>query len=409
MTSASISKQPPFFGWYVVVATFVLAVFGWGVGFYGPPIYLQMVVQRTGWSVAIVSEAVTLHFLVGAGIIANLPRLYRICGVPLVTSAGSVLLAIGVLGWSAAYQPWHLFIAALLSGTGWVAMGAAAVNAIIAPWFIRRRPAALSMAYNGASVGGVVFSPLWVMLIASSGFVQAAFIVGILMVMVVAALSVMVFSKSPANMDQLPDGSIAVEVATSKTFGASSPRSSLWRDRRFITLAVAMAAGLFAQIGLLAHLFSIIVPVFGAKSAGLIMGGATVAAIAGRTGLGWLMPADADRRLIASASYVVQIVGSLTLLASAGDHVAGMIIGVLLFGLGIGNATSLPPLIAQVEFDKADVPRVVSLIVAISQATYALSPAVFGVVRSVSDPAVFILAAAIQSGAVIAFLHGRKR
>ena len=247
------------------------------------------------------------------------------------------------------------------------------------------------------------------MLIASSGFVQAAFIVGISMVMVVAALSVMVFSKSPANMDQLPDGSIAVEVATSKTFGASSPRSSLWRDRRFITLAVAMAAGLFAQIGLLAHLFSIIVPVFGAKSAGLIMGGATVAAIAGRTGLGWLMPADADRRLIASASCVVQIVGSLTLLASAGDHVAGMIIGVLLFGLGIGNATSLPPLIAQVEFDKADVPRVVSLIVAISQATYALSPAVFGVVRSVSDPAIFILAAAIQSGAVIAFLHGRKR
>ncbi|MFN7023954.1 MAG: hypothetical protein ACK4QP_05440 [Pseudorhizobium sp.] len=58
-------------------------------------------------------------------------------------------------------------------------MGAAAVNAIIAPWFVRARPVALSMAYNGASVGGVIFSPLWVMLIASSGFAQAAVIVGI--------------------------------------------------------------------------------------------------------------------------------------------------------------------------------------------------------------------------------------
>ena len=47
-------------------------------------------------------------------------------------------------------------------------------------------------------------------------------------------------------------------------------------------------------------------------------------------------------------------------------------LGVLLFGLGIGNATSLPPLIAQVEFVGDDVPRVVALTVAIGQAVYAL-------------------------------------
>lgn len=48
-----------------------------------------------------------------------------------------------------------------------------------------------------------------------------------------------------------------------------------------------------------------------------------------------------------------------------------MIAGVLLFGLGICNATSLPPLIAQAEFDKKDASRVVTLTVAISQAVYA--------------------------------------
>ncbi|WP_196776317.1 hypothetical protein [Rhizobium etli] len=92
----------PFFGWCVVVATFVLAIFGWGVGFYGPPIYLQLVVQRTGWSVALVSTAVTLHFLVGAAVVANLPRLYRLMGIPVVTVTGAVLLAVGVVGWSIA-------------------------------------------------------------------------------------------------------------------------------------------------------------------------------------------------------------------------------------------------------------------------------------------------------------------
>lgn len=409
MTSFPSSTTASFFGWHVVAATFVLAVFGWGVGFYGPPIYLQMVVQRTGWSVALISAAVTLHFLVGAAVVANLPRLYRLAGVAAVTTIGAVLLAIGVVGWSVADQPWHLFAAALLSGTGWVAMGAAAVNAIIAPWFVRARPAALSMAYNGASVGGVIFSPLWVMLIASSGFAQAAVVVGISMVTTVVALSVLAFSKSPDVLGQLPDGARPNHEATVPLLTAPIAGALLWRDRRFPTLAAGMSAGLFAQIGLLAHLFSIMVPVFGSRSAGLLMGGATVAAILGRTGIGWLMPVSADRRLIASASYGVQIIGTLTLLTTGGENTAAMVVGVLLFGLGIGNATSLPPLIAQAEFDKADVSRVVPLIVALSQATYALAPALFGIARTIFDPAVFILAVAIQFLAVIAFLAGRHK
>ena len=42
------------------------------------------------------------------------------------------LLALGVTGWSMAVAPWQLYGAAMLSGMGWVALGAAAVNALIA-------------------------------------------------------------------------------------------------------------------------------------------------------------------------------------------------------------------------------------------------------------------------------------
>ena len=288
-------------------------------------------------------------------------------------------------------------------------MGAAAVNAIIAPWFVRARPAALSMAYNGASVGGVIFSPLWVTLIVSIGFAQAAVIIGIAMVTAVVALSALAFSKSPDVLGQFPDGARPDYRGLAPLNVAPTAGALLWRDRRFLTLAVGMASGLFAQIGLLAHLFSTMVPVFGSNAAGLLMGGATVAAIVGRTGIGWLMPGSADRRLIASASYGVQIVGCLMLLATDGENAAAMAVGVLLFGLGIGNATSLPPLIAQVKFQEADVSRVVPLIVALSQATYALAPALFGIARTISDPAIFILAVAIQFLAVIALLAGRRK
>jgi uncharacterized membrane protein len=128
-----------FFGWRVVAGTFVLAVFGWGIGFYGPPVYLHAVQEARHWSVALVSSAVTLHFLVGAVVVANLPALYRRFGLPTVTKSGAVALALGVLGWAMAREPWQLLLATLLSGAGWVAMGAAAVNAIIAPWFVHKR------------------------------------------------------------------------------------------------------------------------------------------------------------------------------------------------------------------------------------------------------------------------------
>jgi hypothetical protein len=63
----------------------------------------------------------------------------------------------------------------------------------------------------------------------------------------------------------------------------------------------------------------------------------------------------------------------------AGSRIPLLFLGVVLFG--IGNATSLPPLIAQVEFPENYVPRVVALTVAVAQAVYALAPATFGLVR----------------------------
>jgi hypothetical protein len=178
-----------------------------------------------------------------------------------------------------------------------------------------------------------------------------------------------------------------------------------------VTLAAGMALGLFAQIGLIAHLFSLLVPSLGAQQAGFATGLATACAIGGRTLVGRLMPLGADRRLFVCASYVVQIVGVLAFLAAAGENVPLLLLGVVLFGAGIGNGTSLPPLIAQIEFVKDDVPRVVALIVAIAQAGYAFAPATFALLRDADEaaaPLFFAAAALVQTLAVLAFLAGRR-
>src|SRR5450755_48559 len=307
-----------FYGWRVVGATFVLAVFGLGMGFHGPAVYLHAVHERTGWPLALISTAVTVHFLAGAIVVANLPALHRRFGIPAVTKAGAILLAVGVFGWAIAAAPWQLFAATLLSGAGWVTMGVAAINAIVAPWFDRDRPAALAMAYNGGNIGGVVFSPLWAAAIGAIGFPAAAAAIGLVMAITMWVLAETVFSRTPAQMQLPPDGDKTRTLSITSSAAKPLPGSRLWRDAKFLTLAAGMALGLFAQIGLAVHLFSLLVPALGATRAGLAMGLVTAMAITGRSLIGCAMPADADRRLMAAASYAVQMIGCVLFMAADG-------------------------------------------------------------------------------------------
>jgi hypothetical protein len=398
-----------FFGWVVVAAAFVVAAFGWGIGFYGPSVYLETVVAREGWSVGLVSAAVTFHFALGAFAVAMLPRLHKRFGVPRTTVLGSVLLALGVHGWAVASTPLELFVAASLSGVGWVALGAVGVNAIVSPWFDRRRPAALAMAYNWASIGGTIFTPLWVALIASIGFAAASLWIGVAMVAIVAVLAATVLGRNPAAMGLAPDGG-PIQAANAATVTGTAPVANLRHDPAFRTLAMGMALGLFAQIGLIAHLFSLLVPALGAQGAGFAAGLATAAAIFGRTAMGWLLPAGADRRNFAALNYAVQSAGCAAFLVAGGADVAWLIAGVVLVGVGIGNTTSLPPLIAQIEFAKTDVPKAVAAAVAIGQFTYAFAPFAFGLVRETGfEAGVFALAILVYALAGAAYLAGRGR
>lgn len=117
---------PAFHGWRVVAGAFVLAALGWGLGFYGPPVYLETVRATRGFSIELASAAVTMHYLLGAVVVANLPGLYRRFGLPLVTCSGVVALAIGLVGWAMAREPWQLFLAAFLSGAGRLSGGGGA-------------------------------------------------------------------------------------------------------------------------------------------------------------------------------------------------------------------------------------------------------------------------------------------
>jgi cyanate permease len=104
----------------------------------------------------------------------------------------------------------------------------------------------------------------------------------------------------------------------------------------------------------------------------------------------------------------MQAAGSLLL--AFGEGMAPLAAGCVLFGLGVGNLVSLPPLIAQSEFRPAEVGTVVALVTAINQAVFAFAPAAFGWLHDLDGSyiAAFLLAAAAQAIAVAIIAWGRR-
>jgi hypothetical protein len=161
------------------------------------------------------------------------------------------------------------------------------------------------------------------------------------------------------------------------------------------------------------QLFSLLVPALGTDGAGAVMGLITVSALAGRSIPALAMHPGINRRLVGMVNAGVQTGGSLALLCAAGQNVPLLVIGSLLFGFGIGNTASLPPLIAQAEFTASDLPRAVALVLGVSQGCYAFAPLVFGALRALwsssngsEAPLVFAAAAILQTAAVVALLVG---
>lgn len=377
--------------WWVARYAFVLALFAWGIGFYGPAVFLQALHAGRGWAIAEVSRAITLHFLCGAAIVWWLPELHRRFGLWHCTAMGVVCAALGASAWAHAATPWQLLPAALLSAWGWALISGAALNAIVTPWFDDERPRALALAFNGASVGGLLFTPLWTAAIAALGFATAAAAIGAAALVLLLPAGALLLRSGP------PSAAVASGTGTTRR-----SRGELLRERRFFTLSVPFALALFAQIGLLSHLIARLAPAFGAGIAALAVSLVAACAVLGRSllarGLG-----RGDRRRAAALNVGVQALG--TVLLMSGESALALGAGCVLFGLGFGNLTSLPPLIAQQDFEPADVPTVVALVTALNQALFALAPALLGLLHdataSYRGPFALALAAQVLAMAIL--------
>src|SRR5881296_2201621 len=256
---------------------------------------------------------------------------------------------------------------------------AAPRNIILAPWFERRRGLAVSVAFNGATLGGVTVAPVLIPLIAVLGFTRALVIAGLVSFGAVIAVAAAVMRRGPEALGLGPDGEAAPSaVAAPGVAAARRWRGDALRTWRFWSVSAPFALGLAAQVGVLTHLVALVTPALGTGGAARAVSTTTAAALVGRLATGFVVD-KVNRRLVASATLVVQLAG-LALLSRDPSPV-GVYAGCVLFGLGVGNLTTLPGLILAAEWPRERFSTLVGLVVGINQLTFAFGPSLVGVVR----------------------------
>jgi MFS family permease len=366
-------------GWKVVGCAFLIAVFGWGFGFYGIGVFLAELVERHGWATSSVASAVTVLYLVGAVLIAFIGSAFERFGPRRVVLAGMSAMGVAAVGLTWITQPWHLYVVFPLMAVGWAAMSGAALNVIVAPWFERRRGLAISIAFNGAAVGGVLLVPALVFLIGRIGFRPAVLCLVALMVAVLTPLVLWLLARGPEAVGLGPDGDPpAARAPAPKAAGVAAPRRELMRTWHFWSVALPFALGLTAQISLIIHQVSFLKPTLGTEGAAWAVSLTSVCAVVGRLAVGSFVD-RVNRRAVIAGNFLLQA-GSIGLMLSDPGP-ALLYVACAMFGLGVGNTTSLPSVIVQAEFPKAAFGQVVSTIIAINQFTYSFGPGLLGWLR----------------------------
>jgi predicted MFS family arabinose efflux permease len=174
---------------------------------------------------------------------------------------------------------------------------------------------------------------------------------------------------------------VETELAGPQAPSASRIRASALRDTAFLTVSIAFALVLCAQVGFVVHLMAFLDPLIGREHAALAVAVLTAMAVVGRV----LFSTVIDRlnqRLASALSFASQALALAIVINSRNEWL--LIAACALFGFSVGNLITLPSLIVQREFEPRSFGVLVSLITAINQVTYAFGPGIVGLLRDAS-------------------------
>lgn len=358
MTSKAMHSTTPFFyGWFVVAAAFTVTLAGFGSA-YAFSAFVESLQTEFGASRGAVSLVFSfagfLYF--GLGIVSG-PLADR-WGARRLAVIGMMLVGAGLAVSAAARSLTEIYVAyALGIGLG-VGCSYVPVIGTVQRWFVRRRGLASGLAVSGIGVGTLVIPPLAALFIDSLGWRTAYLVLGALVVVVGAGMSLLI-ENDPHDRGLGPDGDpLQKNVEVARATGASVKEAV--KSPQFFSL---YAACLFCSFGAFVP-FVHLVPYaldhgIGQSSAVLLLGAIGIGSTAGRFFLGGL--ADRFGR---SNSLLGMFIGMALALAiwAASTNFLALIAFAVVYGICYGGWVAVLPAVVMDCFGGRNVSGIIGVL-----------------------------------------------
>ncbi len=336
---AGLKFPKVFYGWWVVAASTIVALYAGGGIFYGFTALFEPIVADLGWSYTQVSLASSLRGL-ESGILAPLVGfLADRLGPRKLSFAGGVFGAAGLLLLSQTNSLVTFYSAFVLLAIGVSACTTNVLMVAVTNWFHRRVGTASGVLTAGFGAGGLMI-PCIVWLIDASSWRQATLILGFGMAAVVLPLS-LVLRQHPEQYGYLPDGEPVTGDGRVHKF-TPPPRppvqyGKMLRERTFWYLTVMF----IIQGTILTAIVTHVMPYLGSVGitrtvGGLVATGIPLVSIAGRLSFGFLSDRFA-RNVMAAVAFGMMTVGTILFAFVSVSSVWVLIPFLLLFSIGAGG------------------------------------------------------------------------
>jgi MFS family permease len=363
-----------YYGWWIVAGVFLVLTVSSGFGFYNLSVYINVLAAARGFSVAQVSVAVSLFFLVGGVTGMAVARLIDRYDVRWVMIGGAALGGVALSAVGHAHALWQLYLLFTVFGIGNSAISIVTATTLVARWFPgSNRSVALSIASTGLSAGGIVVTPLSARLISQWGLESSIPWFGALFFLLVLPVALWIVRGHPPQARAAAGG-----------FAAASGwqyRDAI-RSRFFVLVTLGYVLLMGSQVGAIAHLYNRAEQIADLRAAALAVQALSLMSILGRIAGGWLVT-RVPIRVFTLGNVLGQAAGLLTVATAQGP--AQVVAGAALFGATVGNLLMLHPLWLVDAFGATAYSRIFSLSNAVSVLGVAAGPSLMGILFDAFD------------------------
>ncbi|UCE87565.1 MAG: MFS transporter [Deltaproteobacteria bacterium] len=374
-----------FYGWWIVAASFLILLITVGIGLYVPPVFLVPLQDHFGWSRAGIAAGSALA-AAAAGAFSPLVGVWiDRYGSRKVMTVGALVMGGAFASFGLVQSLWQFYAINIVAAGGISCVAWIPNQTLIANWFERKRGLAMGIALAGIGFGGLSMAPFADFLIGRLGWRMAfAALASLVLVVVVGVIAALVRTQ-PADLGLRPDGEPSVAPGTGAgdepAAGDGDPRNGLTlaaslRTGAFWLLSTCNLLAMFASMSVIVHLVAFLRDAgFESGAAATALGLTIGASVAGRVVFGYLADRFAKRAIMAAAMLVYGAASACLL----GIHApAALPAFVVLFGMGLGGAAVLVPLLVGECFGLEAFGRILGLIMISATLGAAVGPVLTG-------------------------------